>query len=113
MRAMWLILQQDAVDDYVVATGQIHSVKQFCQKEFACAGLDHQDYVHTDERYLRPAEVDLLLGDAAKAREKINWQPRVSFEQLVEQMVQADLERARREKILLYAGHDMPIKIAA
>jgi len=105
VEAMWLMLQQDAPDDYVVATGKTYSVREFCQRAFARVGLDHNDFVEIDKRYFRPAEVDLLLGDASKAREKLGWTPKVSFEQLVDMMVDADLERAKREKTLLDAGH--------
>ena len=98
VRAMWLMLQQDQPGDYVVATGQTHSVRQFCELAFAYAGLDYRDYVVVDERFFRPAEVDLLVGDPSRAREKLGWKPEVSFEQLVEMMVEADLRMLRRMK---------------
>ncbi|ABQ92281.1 GDP-mannose 4,6-dehydratase [Roseiflexus sp. RS-1] len=98
VRAMWLMLQQDQPGDYVVATGQTHSVRRFCELAFAYAGLDYRDYVVVDERFFRPAEVDLLVGDPSRAREKLGWKPEVSFEQLVEMMVEADLRMLRSLK---------------
>jgi GDPmannose 4,6-dehydratase len=98
VRAMWLMLQQDQPGDYVVATGQTHSVRRFCELAFAYAGLDYRDYVVVDERFFRPAEVDLLVGDPSRAREKLGWKPEVSFEQLVEMMVEADLRILRSMK---------------
>ena len=96
--AMWQMLQLDAPDDYVVATGEAHSVTEFLQLAFSRAGLDWREHVVTNPRFLRPAEVDLLLGDPSKARAKFNWLPTVSFKGLVERMVDADIELARREK---------------
>jgi len=95
---MWLMLQQDQPGDYVVATGQTHSVRRFCELAFAYAGLDYRNYVVVDERFFRPAEVDLLVGDPSRAREKLGWKPEVSFEQLVEMMVEADLRILRGMK---------------
>jgi GDPmannose 4,6-dehydratase len=92
VRAMWLMLQLDQPDDYVIATGETHSVREFLELAFSYVNLDWQDYVEFDERYLRPAEVDLLIGDATKAREKLGWQPSVTFKQLVALMVEADLQ---------------------
>jgi GDPmannose 4,6-dehydratase len=91
------MLQQEQPDDYVIATGETHSVREFAEKAFAYAGLDWSRYVASDERYLRPTEVDLLLGDATKAREKLGWTPKVSFDELVRMMVDADMELAARE----------------
>jgi GDPmannose 4,6-dehydratase len=91
--AMWRMLQQDEPDDYVVATGATWSVRQLCQFAFAAVGLDYEDYVTHDTRFDRPAEVDLLVGDASKARTKLGWEPTVKFQQLVEMMVAADLAR--------------------
>ena len=99
------MLQQEQPDDYVVATGQTHSVREFCEKAFARVGLDYRDHVKIDPRYFRPAEVDILLGDAAKARRQIGWEPKVSFDQLVDMMVEADLELAARDQTLVKAGH--------
>jgi GDPmannose 4,6-dehydratase len=91
VQAMWLMLQQDQPDDYVVATGETHSVKEFLELSFSHVNLNWQDYVDFDPRYLRPAEVELLIGDPAKAKQKLGWEPSVSFEQLVGLMVDADL----------------------
>lgn len=92
VKAMWLMLQQEEPDDYVVATGETHSVKEFLEIAFGYVGLQWQDYVAFDERYLRPAEVDLLIGDPSKAKQKLGWEPSVSFEELVRLMVNADLK---------------------
>jgi GDPmannose 4,6-dehydratase len=89
---MWLILQQPKPDDYVVATGETHSVREFLEEAFSYVGLNWQDYVKVDEKYFRPAEVDLLLGDPSKARAALGWKPRVTFKELVRMMVDADLE---------------------
>lgn len=93
VRAMWLMLQQDTPDDYVIATGEMHSVGEFCRVAFEHVGLNWQDHVKTDPKFYRPAEVHELRGDSAKARAKLGWQPAVSFEQLVREMVDADLAR--------------------
>jgi GDPmannose 4,6-dehydratase len=92
VEAMWLMLQQDQPDDYVVATGQTWTVKDFLERAFKRVGLNWQDYVEFDARYLRPSEVDLLIGDASKAKQKLGWTPRTSFDDLVKLMVDADLE---------------------
>jgi GDPmannose 4,6-dehydratase len=92
VQAMWLMLQQQEADDYVVATGETHAIKEFLELAFGYVNLNWQEYVEFDERYLRPAEVDLLIGDPAKAKQKLGWQPSVSFEQLVNLMVEADLK---------------------
>ncbi len=105
VEAMWLMLQQDAPDDYVVATGVAHSVGEFLDVAASCCGLDWTKFVEIDKRYLRPTEVDYLLGDASKAREKLGWEPRVSFEELVRMMVEHDLELAKQEVTLSNAGH--------
>jgi len=102
--AMWRMLQQDAADDYVVATGETHSVKEFVEVAFGYAGLDWRKHVEIDSTYFRPAEVDCLQGDASKAREKLSWTPRVTFSELVEMMVESDIEQARREEIVSHAG---------
>jgi GDPmannose 4,6-dehydratase len=91
VKAMWLMLQQDQPDDYVVATGETHSIKEFLDIAFGHVNLDWRQYVAFDERYLRPAEVDLLIGDPTKTQEKLGWQPSVTFEELVKLMVDADL----------------------
>jgi GDPmannose 4,6-dehydratase len=95
VRAMWMMLQQERADDYVVATGRTHAVREFVRLAFAAADLEWERYVVVDPRYYRPAEVDLLVGDASKAKRVLGWTPEVSFEQLVEQMVHADLDRLR------------------
>jgi GDPmannose 4,6-dehydratase len=95
VRAMWLMLQQDKPDDFVIATGRTHAVRDFVRLAFAAADLDWEKYVVVDPRYYRPAEVDLLVGDASKALRELGWRPEISFEQLVEQMVRADLDRLR------------------
>ncbi len=98
VEAMWMMLQQDKPDDFVIATGETHSVQEFLERVFEMLKLDWRKYIQTDPRYLRPSEVDLLQGDASKARRILGWQPRVGFAQLVEMMVEADLELAEREK---------------
>ncbi len=95
VRAMWLMLQQDVADDYVVATGRTHTVREFCRLAFAALDLDYTEYVVADARFMRPAEVDLLIGDPSKAKRVLGWEPKTTFEQLVERMVQADLARLR------------------
>jgi GDPmannose 4,6-dehydratase len=89
---MWRMLQQDGPDDYVIATGETHSVREFCEEAFSHVGLDWKDFVKVDAKYFRPAEVDALQGDAAKARKVLGWQPKVTFEELARLMVDADLE---------------------
>lgn len=96
VEAMWLMLQQATPDDYVIATGETHSVQELCEIAFARAGRRWQDHVVLDPKLVRPAEVDLLQGDASKAKRVLGWQPRVSFRQLIEMMVDADIERVRR-----------------
>ena len=95
VRAMWMMLQQDTADDYVVATGESHSVQRLVELAFAHAGLDWRDHVKFDQRFMRPAEVDHLIGDPTKARRVLGWQPEVGFEQLVGMMVDADIARHR------------------
>ena len=108
VKVMWQMLQQEKPDDYVIATGRTASVKEFCEMAFAHAGLDYKDFVAFDQRYLRPAEVDILQGDSTKAREKLGWQATTTLEQLVAMMVDGDLELAKREKTLRDAGHVLP-----
>ena len=102
---MWRMLQQDDPDDYVIATNQTWTVQQFCDKAFAAVGLDPADHVEIDPRYFRPAEVELLLGDPAKAKAKLGWEPTTSFDELVQMMVDADMRLAMREQVLADAGH--------
>jgi GDPmannose 4,6-dehydratase len=97
VEAMWMIMNADEPDDYVVATGETHSVREFLEKTFGYLDLDWERYVEIDPRYFRPAEVDLLLGDASKAREKLGWEPKVSFDDLVKLMTDYDLQLARQE----------------
>jgi GDPmannose 4,6-dehydratase len=100
VEAMWMMLQAPEPDDYVVATGETHSVREFLEKAFSLLDLDYRDYIAHDPRYERPAEVDVLLGDASKARAKLGWHPKVSFDELVEMMVEADLIIAQNEQAL-------------
>ncbi|QUV78686.1 MULTISPECIES: GDP-mannose 4,6-dehydratase [Chloracidobacterium] len=100
VEAMWRMLQQATPDDYVIATGEAHSVREFLEAAFARVELDWRDYVEIDPRYFRPTEVDHLLGDASKARQHLGWQPQVSFPALVARMVDHDLELARREALV-------------
>ena len=92
---MWLMLHQDGPDDYVVSTGETHSVRELCEVAFNRVGLNFDDYVVVDDRFFRPAEVDLLVGDAKKARSELGWQPEIGFAELVEMMVEADLNQLR------------------
>jgi len=95
VRAMWLMLQQDKAEDFVVATGRTHTVREFCRLAFAAADLNYEAYVVEDARYMRPAEVDLLIGDPSKAKRVLGWEPETTFEQLIDRMVRADLARLR------------------
>ena len=97
VKAMWLMLQQDKPDDYVIATGETHSVKEFLELAFARVGLNYKDYVVVDPKFLRPAEVDLLLGDPTKAKKQLGWKTEVSFQGLIDMMVDADMERIARQ----------------
>jgi GDPmannose 4,6-dehydratase len=98
VRAMWLMLQQDKAEDFVISTGRTHSVEDFVRAAFGHADLDYKKYVTTDPRFVRPAEVDLLLGDSSYARERLGWEPKVSFEELVKMMLDADIERLSNRK---------------
>jgi GDPmannose 4,6-dehydratase len=100
VKAMWLIVQQDKADDYVVATGRAASVREFCKLAFDCVGLNMDDHVVVERRYLRPAEVEFLQGNSAKAREKLGWKPEATLEELVAEMVEADLVRVKRDQHL-------------
>ncbi len=99
VRAMWLMLNQDTPDDYVISTGVTHSVRELCEAAFSHVGLNYEDYVVQDPRFYRPAEVDLLVGDPSKAREKLGWKPDIQFEELVTMMVDADLRYLGEEII--------------
>ncbi|HYI23115.1 MAG TPA: GDP-mannose 4,6-dehydratase [Candidatus Limnocylindrales bacterium] len=96
VRAMWLMLQQDEAADYVIATGEAHTVRELCDIAFSRVGLNYKDYVVTDPAFIRPAEVDRLLGDPAKIKRDLGWEPKVTFDELVAMMVDEDLERQRR-----------------
>lgn len=106
VEGMWRMLQADKPDDYVLATGETYSVRQFLEETFAILDLDYTQHVKHDARYDRPAEVDLLLGDSTKARRELGWEPKVDFKGLVKMMVEADLKLAQKEKTLREAGHD-------
>jgi GDPmannose 4,6-dehydratase len=109
IEAMWLMLQQDEPDDYVIATGETHSVREFVEEAFGLLDLDWRKHVLIDKKYLRPAEVDLLLGDISKARKKLGWEPKVTFKELVRLMVDADMKLAQRERFMEGA----PLEFAA
>jgi GDPmannose 4,6-dehydratase len=104
VEAMWLMLQQDKPDDYVIATGETHSVREFTEKVFIRLDLDYNKYVSIDPRYFRPTEVDVLLGDASKAKKALGWKPKVTFDALIDMMIAADMELAKKEKTLVDAG---------
>ncbi|WP_201001347.1 GDP-mannose 4,6-dehydratase [Paenibacillus glycanilyticus] len=97
VQAMWLMLQQETPDDYVIATGEMHSVRELLTTAFSYVGLSYEDHVYIDSELVRPAEVELLVGDSSKAREKLGWQPKVGFEELIHRMVDADLRRVEAE----------------
>ena len=96
VRAMWLMLQQDTPDDYVIATGETHSVREMCEIAFSRAGLDYRTYVVQDRQFFRPAEVHTLTGDATKARKNLGWKPEAGFRALIEMMVDADMKEVAR-----------------
>ncbi|MCK4751998.1 MAG: GDP-mannose 4,6-dehydratase, partial [Planctomycetes bacterium] len=104
VEAMWLMLQQDKPDDYIVATGESYSVREFLDKVFGHLDLDWEKYVKVDPRYFRPAEVDVLLGDASKAKKNLGWEPKVTFSELARIMVDADMKIAENEKVLKEHG---------
>ena len=105
VEAMWLMLQQETPDDYVVATNELYSVRDFCQKTFSQLGLNYEDHVEIDPRYYRPAEVELLLGDSTKAFKQLGWKTQTSFDQLVEMMVKKDLDLAQQQLQIQNAQH--------
>ena len=105
VEAMWLMLQQEKPDDYVVATEDSHTVEEFLEEAFGYVGLNWKEHVEIDPRYFRPSEVDNLRGSAAKAKKELGWTPKVGFKQLVSMMVEADLEKAKREKVLVEHGY--------
>lgn len=104
VEAMWLMLQQEKPDDYVIATGQSHSIREFLDIAFSKVGLNWKEYVETDPRYFRPSEVDLLQGDSSKAQKKLGWKPKVTFDKLVDMMIESDLKLARQERFLIENG---------
>jgi GDPmannose 4,6-dehydratase len=104
VEAMWLMLQQDKPDDFVIATGETHSVREFAEKVFSKLDLDYHKYVSIDPRYFRPTEVDVLLGEASRAKRILNWQPKVTFDKLIDMMIEADMQLAQKEKTLVDAG---------
>jgi GDPmannose 4,6-dehydratase len=104
VEAMWLMLQQDKPDDFVIATGETHSVREFTEKVFSRLDLDYNKYISIDPRYFRPTEVDVLLGDASKAKKALGWKPKVTFDALIDMMIATDMELAKKEKTLLDAG---------
>jgi GDPmannose 4,6-dehydratase len=98
VQAMWKMLQQEIPEDFVIGTGEAHSVREFCDLAFRFVGLNYEDYVQQDPRFLRPSEVDMLVSDSSKARQKLGWQPKVSFQGLVEMMMEADLRRLKNTR---------------
>ena len=110
---MWLMLQQDEPDDYVIATNETHSVKEFCQETFSRLDMDFEEHVEYDKRYERPAEVELLIGDPAKAKKQLDWEPKVKFKELVAIMVDADLELAKKELAVARAEKELGINTEA
>ncbi|ADL07286.1 GDP-mannose 4,6-dehydratase [Thermosediminibacter oceani] len=110
VEAMWLMLQQNEPDDYVIATGESHSVREFLEEAFGLLGLDWRQYVEIDPRYFRPTEVEFLLGDSTKARQKLGWKPKVTFKDLVKMMVEHDLLLAHQEKTLKDAGYAVALR---
>jgi GDPmannose 4,6-dehydratase len=97
VKAMWLMLQQDDPQDYVIATGETHSVRRLLEVAFSCVNLNWEDYVVQDQAFMRPAEVDLLVGDPTKAKTQLGWEPEVSFEGLIQMMVEADLKLLKEQ----------------
>ena len=106
VEAMYLMLQHEEADDFVIATGDTHSVREFVERVFQKLDMDYRCYVEIDPKYFRPTEVDVLLGDSTKARKALRWEPRVSFDQLIDMMLKADLDLARREDTLRNAGYE-------
>ena len=107
VEAMWMMLQQETPRDYLIATGEAYSVRDFCERAFGLVDLDYNDYVEVDPRFFRPAEVDFLLGDPTETNQFLGWKPRISFEELVQEMVESDLELARQEQTLHNAKHSV------
>jgi GDPmannose 4,6-dehydratase len=110
VEAMWLMLQQERPRDYVIATGNAYSVREFAERAFALLDLDFHDFVEVDQRYLRPAEVDHLVGECAETKQTLGWEPKTSFAELVREMVDHDVDLARQEKTLISAGYQITLK---
>jgi GDPmannose 4,6-dehydratase len=110
VEAMWRMLQMPGPADYIVATGEAYSVREFAEFAFSLAGLDYRDFVRVDPRYFRPSEVEYLCGDPAETFERLGWRPRATFESLVREMVESDLELARQEQTLQHAGHQVALR---
>ena len=106
VEAMWTMLQQPEPDDYVIATGETHSVREFLDEAFGYLEVDWKPYVEIDPRYFRPSEVDILLGDASKAREKLGWRPRITFRELVRLMIDAEMQALQSPSAIAVASHD-------
>ena len=104
VEAMWLMLQQDSPDDYVIATNETHTVREFLEETFACLDLDWNEYVGFDKKYERPAEVDLLIGNPQKAKDQLGWAPKTTFKDLVALMVEEDMKLAKQERTLAEAN---------
>tara|TARA_Y100000310_G_scaffold345265_1_gene463222 strand:+ start:2814 stop:3878 length:1065 start_codon:yes stop_codon:yes gene_type:complete len=109
VRAMWLMMQQDKPDDFVISTGETHSVREFCEAAFSHVGLNYQDHVVIDPRFFRPAEVDILMGDYSKAKRELGWEPQYKFTELVKVMVDADMERMQKHLKGEHFPWDMPL----
>jgi len=107
---MWLMMQQGEVDDYIIATGEMHSVREFVERVFVKLNLDWRKYVEINSRYFRPTEVEALQGNAEKAKSKLGWKPKVTFEELIDRMVSHDLKLARQERVLKDAGHVVAVR---
>jgi GDPmannose 4,6-dehydratase len=110
VEAMWLMLQQPAADDYVIATGESHSVREFLDLAADLAGVDWHRHVQLDPRYLRPTEVDHLHGESTKARRQLGWEPKITFSLLVQTMIEHDMELARQQQTLSKAGHSVVVR---
>jgi len=109
VEVMWLMLQQDKPDDYVIATGETHSVRELAQQVFQKLDLDYEKYLAIDPRYFRPTEVDVLLGDFTKASMQLGWQPRIGFGELIDIMIATDMEISEKEKALRDGGYEIAL----
>ena len=111
VEAMWLMLQQETPDDYVIGTGETHEVREFCKIAFAYVDLDYKEFVKKDERFFRPAEVETLLGDPSKAKEKLGWVPQITVEEMCSEMVANDLQKAKQHSILKAHGYTTSVSV--